>query len=44
MKSMDSSAGQGAYRSNSRSYYEDEQRSHAGEGVISCFDTSGLLY
>jgi len=44
MKSMDSLAGQGANRSNSRSYCEDLQRRHAGEGAISCFDTSGLQY
>jgi hypothetical protein len=44
MKSMHSPAGQGANRSNSRSYCEDLQRCHVGEGAISCFDISGLQY
>ena len=44
MKSMNSRAGQGANRSNSRSYCEDLQRRHACEGAISCFDTFGSQY
>lgn len=35
MKSMHSRAGQGANRSNSRSYCEDSQSRHAGKGAIS---------
>ncbi len=44
MKAMDSRPGQGANRSDSRSYRKDLQRRHGGEGALSCFDISGLLY
>jgi hypothetical protein len=44
MKAMDSRPGQGANRSDSRSYREDLQRRHGGEGALSCFDISVLLY
>jgi len=36
MKTMDSGSGQGANRSHSRSYGEDEQRRHGAEGAFSC--------
>ena len=44
MKVMDSRPGQGANRSDSRSYREDLQRRHGCEGALSCFDISGLPY
>ena len=44
MKAMDSRPGQGAKRSDSRSYREDLQRRHGGEGALSCFDIFGSLY
>ncbi len=36
MKTMDSGLWQGANRSNSRAYCEDEQRRHGPEDVFSC--------
>lgn len=42
MKAMDARAGQGA--NHRRRYGEDLQRRHAGEGALSCSDTSGPQY
>ena len=44
MKVMDSRPGEGANRSDSRSYREDLQRRRGCEGALSCFDISGLPY
>ncbi len=45
MKAMDSCPGQGANRSDSRSYREDlQRRRHGCEDAHSCFDISGLMY
>jgi hypothetical protein len=40
VKRMDFFAGQGARRRHSMAYGNDEQRSHAEKGAVSCFDIS----